>query len=149
MDPDLQSNSKKPTWEVHARPLDAPHEPWQTMRVSARSAIQAAAILNRKGYEMAVQTAMRVSSEPDTISIAQLQPLECVQCGYALAGLQLNKASVTCPECSYPQPLFVWRAEQNKAVDKNHPIIGIFAVIGMVGFMFFMIFVVLIVIAIL
>lgn len=147
MKSDPQTQNAKPTWEVHARPFDAPHEPWQTLRVSARSAIQAVGILNRKGYEAAVQTAMKVPNDSDTISIAKLQPLECVRCGYALAGLKLNRASVTCPECSYRQPLFVWRVDQSSKIDKNHPVIGIFAVIGMIAFIFFMIVVVLIIIA--
>jgi len=130
MDTSPQYKKVHPTWEVHARPFDAEQEPWRIMRVSARSAIQAQAILNRKGYEMAIQTAMRVRAKPDTIDSAQLEAIKCVKCGYELAGLLLDTSSVQCPECSYQQPLLVWRRDQPTGIDKNHPIIGILAVIG-------------------
>lgn len=45
--------------------------------------------------------------EPDTLpsSRLKLKPLVCSNCGYALAGLTLDKASVTCPECSHSHSL--------------------------------------------
>lgn len=130
MDTDPPAKRSHPTWEVHARPLDAPHEPWRVMKISARSPIQAQAKLNRKGYEMALQTALKVLAESDTIEIAKLEAIKCVKCGYELAGLRLESSSVNCPECAYQQPLLVWRRDQPTGIDKNHPVIGIFAVIG-------------------
>ncbi len=141
-------SSTKPgyrTWELHARPIGAAHEPWRTMRVAARSALQAQAILRRLGYETVLESAITVSAQPDTMRPATLQPLVCARCGYELVGLTIESASVICPECSFSQPLVTWSPEMNTRESSNHPLIGIFAVIGMVGVLFvlFIIFMVL------
>lgn len=149
MDTPPPSKRSHPTWEVHARPLDAPHEPWRVMKISARSPIQAQAKLNRKGYEMSLQTALKVLAEQDTIGEAELQPLACIKCGYALAGLQLESNSVSCPECSYRQLLLVWRRDQPSGIDKNHPVMGIFVVIGIWASTAFAVVVVMVVLALL
>ena len=149
MDTPPPSKRARPTWEVHARPLDAPHEPWRVLKISARSPIQAQAKLNRKGYEVAIQTAMRVQAEPDTIDPAQLEAIKCVKCGYELAGLRLDLSSVKCPECSYRQPLLVWRRDQPSGIDKNHPVMGIFVIIGIWASIAFAVVFVMIILALL
>jgi predicted Zn-ribbon and HTH transcriptional regulator len=100
------------------------------MRVEARSAIQAQAIMRRRGYEMAVDTAMRVSGESDFVGPAQIRPLACARCGYALSGLTIDRASVTCPECAYPQALIVWDPENQGQHRQAHWIVYVFAAIG-------------------
>ena len=81
---------------------------------------------------MAMQTAMKVEENPESISNAKLQSLACSQCGYALAGLVLDRASVKCPECSFEQPLMVWNRVARGKIDQNHPLMGCFAIIGLV-----------------
>ncbi len=125
------TDSKKTTWQVHVRPINATHESWDVMKVEARSAIQAEAILRRRGFEMSIHTAMRVDDKPDPATLANLKPLLCASCEYPLAGLIIQEASVICPECSYPQPLIAWSSEQAGGMDKNHPVVGMFAVLGM------------------
>tara|TARA_R110000782_G_scaffold101029_10_gene187540 strand:- start:29267 stop:29812 length:546 start_codon:yes stop_codon:yes gene_type:complete len=108
MRPTEETAQSKPVWEVHARPINASHEPWRVMRVEARSAIQAQAILRRRGYEMALESAVRSVGPGQVIPPAELKQLACASCGYELAGLTIEKASVCCPECSFQQPLMVW-----------------------------------------
>lgn len=130
MRPSKESSQSKPVWEVHARPINASHEPWRIMRVEARSAIQAQAIMRRRGYEMSVETAMRVAGESDFVGPAQIRPLACARCGYALSGLTIDRASVRCPECAYPQALVVWDPENHGQPRKTHWIVYLFAAIG-------------------
>ncbi|MDF1809562.1 MAG: hypothetical protein P1U42_07700 [Phycisphaerales bacterium] len=134
MDSNPTSNkTNKSTWELHVRPLGAKHEPWQTMRVAARSAIQADAILRRQGYESLIESARVVNAKPDPEQIAQLKPLECARCGYLLAGLTIESSSVTCPECSYQQSLVAWKPEIVASLQESKNIlISIFAAIGIV-----------------
>jgi len=133
-DPEQSTKPAKPTWQVHARPIGATHEPWKTMCVEARSALQAQAILRRNGYEMVIESAMIVSANPHTIAPSRLEPLKCDRCGYSLNGLVIDSASVTCPECWYPQPLVAWAPDIQSRSDQNHPAVWIFAFIGMITF---------------
>lgn len=124
-------NAPKPIWQVHTRPIGAGHEIWRMVKVEARSQLQAEAILRRRGYEMALCTAMRVAEPGEMIPPAALQPLACARCGYGLVGLVIEEASVVCPECSYPQPLLSWVPEMAQVRDRLHVVIWIFAVLGM------------------
>ncbi|MFT5423970.1 MAG: hypothetical protein ACI89L_001762 [Phycisphaerales bacterium] len=123
----------KPTWQVHARPIGASHEPWQTIKVEARSELQAEAILRRRGYEMALWTALRVAKPGELIPPATLQPLACARCGYGLVGLVIEEAAVICPECSYPQPLVAWGPAVDQTRSRLNVLIWVFAVIGMLA----------------
>jgi len=111
MRPAKQSSQPKPVWEVHARRINASHESWRVMRIEARSAIQAEAILRRLGYEIQVQSAVRSTEPGQIIPPAELKPLTCSSCGYQLSGLTIEKASVCCPECSFHQPIAAWDPE--------------------------------------
>lgn len=122
--------SRKPVWEVHARPSHASHEPWRVLQVEARSVIQAEAILRRRGYEVAVQTAMRSAQPGQTIPPAELRPLACTSCGYQLSGLMIEKASVCCPECSFQQPVVAWSFDAPLVAARIHPLVIVLAVIG-------------------
>lgn len=124
-----QPSAAKPVWEVHARPINASREPWRVLRVEARSAIQAEAILRRRGYEMAVQTAVRCARPGQIISPAELHPLACRSCGYLLSGLTIERASVCCPECSFDQPLVCWNADAPPG-DRPHVLVILLAVVG-------------------
>jgi len=119
-----------PTWKIHARPTGAIHEHWQTMFVEARTAIQAEAILRRKGYEMVLQSAMIVSREPQLIDSAELQAIKCEQCGYPLTGLILEPASVVCPECAFRQPLIPWGPEYANQLEQVQMTRRVFSSIG-------------------
>jgi len=123
----------KPTWEVHARPIGAAHEPWRVIRVAARSEIQAEAILRRSGYESVVPSMTRVPGPGDPVPPATLRPIVCTRCGYGLAGLTLESSAVLCPECSYPQPLVAWSKELADGAAGPHAIVWLFAIIGMLG----------------
>lgn len=138
MRPAKEPARPKPVWEVHARPINAAHEPWRVLRVEARSAIQAQAIMRRRGYEMAVETAMRVSGVSDFVGPAQIRPLACARCGYALSGLTIDRATVTCPECSYPQALVVWDPENHGQPRGAHWIVYVLAAIGGIVALLFM-----------
>jgi len=129
----------KPSWEFHARPIGAAEQQWEVMSIEARSALQAEAILRRQGYEVIPETAMSPDAPPASITPGILKPLHCDSCGYPLAGLTIDRATVTCPECSYPQALLVWSEREPGIIDANHPLIGILAMvgiatIGLVGF---------------
>lgn len=113
-----ESSQSKPVWEVHARPINASHEPWRIMRVEARSVIQAEAILRRLGYEVQIESAVRSTEPGQVIAPADLKPLTCSSCGYQLSGLTIEKSFVCCPECSFRQPLAVWDPEY--AAGKSH-----------------------------
>jgi len=138
MNPDPQIKPGYHTWELHARPIGAKHEPWQTVRVAARSAIQAQTILRRRGYESLIESARMIGAKPDPLNKAKLLPLECAQCGYKLVGLTLETASVTCPECSYPQPLVTWRPEfGSQPAESAHIVLWLLAMIGVIALMIF------------
>lgn len=130
--PDEAVSSGKPVWAVHARPMGAKSEPWRILNVQARSAIQAQAILNRKGYEVAVQTTMKVDAQPDPIHHAQLEPIICGRCGYELSGLTIDRAYVNCPECSYVQGLVTWAPEVTAKRPKLYGVMIFFAFLGMI-----------------
>lgn len=100
------------------------------MRVQARSLLQADAVLRRRGYEMAKQTAMQTEGQPDLIGPAHLKPLVCASCGYQLSGLMIDKAYVICPECSNPQGLIVWSPE---LVPEKTPIHGLVIALAIIG----------------
>ncbi|MFG0246177.1 MAG: hypothetical protein ACF8MF_09035 [Phycisphaerales bacterium JB052] len=138
--------SEKPVWEVQVRPIGASHEPWETRSIRARSVLQAEAIMRRQGYEMATQTAMSIGAGktgkmPGPERPAALKPLLCANCGYELAGLTIERASVTCTECSYSQPLVAWTDEQSRMIDRNHPVMGIFVIIGIIATILFLLLV--------
>jgi hypothetical protein len=137
MPPDLPTKPGYHTWELHARPIGAKHEPWRVTRVEARSMIQADAILRRNGYEVAIQTAMQVTAQPITTRPAILQPLVCARCDYQLTGLIIESASVICPECSYPQPLVAWNPDILGNPEKAHPVLWLFAIIGVIATIIF------------
>ena len=123
----------KPMWRVHVRPMNESHGPWEIMNVEARSVTQAQAIVGRKGYEMAIDTAILMNRPDWVFASSKPPPLCCTSCGYSLAGLMIEETTVICPECSYPQPIFAWTRDQEGVMSKKHPIIDIFAVIGMAG----------------
>ena len=135
-----QPQPEKPIWEVQARPLGEPETPWTTMRVRASSIPQADAIMRRRGYEIATQSAILADGEPDTLPSTRLKlkPIVCSNCGYPLAGLTLEKASVTCTECSHSQPLMHYAPDPHGMIDRNHPIIGVLAVIGAIALVLIM-----------
>jgi predicted Zn-ribbon and HTH transcriptional regulator len=123
--------NKKPTWQVHARKIDAADDPWTIKKIEARSVLQAEAILRRLGYEMNMDTAVQVAEPGEPVPPLTLEPLKCASCGYGLSGLTIRDASVICPECSYPQPLVVWKQDLSNRYIKKHAFLVIFAVIGM------------------
>lgn len=126
------------TWELHARPIGAKHEPWRIKRIHARSAIQAQTILRRDGYASVIETARVINAKPDPRISAKLQPLQCAQCGYQLVGLTLESAYITCPECSYQQPLVPWNPEFiTQPPESAHIILWLFAIIGVLALMIF------------
>jgi len=137
MPPDPPTKPGYHTWELHARPIGAKHEPWRVMRVEARSVIQAEAILRRNGYETSLPSAMVVSAQPDTMRPATLAPLVCARCNYQLAGLTIESASVICPECSYPQPLVAWNPDILGNPEEAHPLLWLFAIIGVIATIIF------------
>lgn len=138
--PDEPREASKPIWEVQARPLGEPDSSWVTMKVRASSIPQADAIMRRRGFEIATQSAILADGQPDTLpsSRLKLKPLVCSNCGYALAGLTLEKASVTCTECSHSQPLMHYSPDPHGMIDRNHPIIGVLAVIGAIALVLIM-----------
>jgi predicted Zn-ribbon and HTH transcriptional regulator len=123
--------NKKPTWQVHARKIDAADDPWTIKKIEARSVLQAEAILRRLGYEMNMDTAVQVAEPGEPVPPLTLEPLKCASCGYGLSGLTIRDASVICPECSYPQPLIVWSRDLTNRHKKTHPLVVLFAGIGM------------------
>ena len=125
-----KKHDPKPVWEVQVRPIGASHESWSTMRVQARSILQAEAVLRRRGYEMAKQTAMRPDGQPDLVSPAHLRPLVCASWGYQLSGLMIDRAYVICPECSNPQGLIIWSPE---LVPEKSPIHGLVIALAIIG----------------
>lgn len=127
----LDEQIGKPVWEVKIRPIGEPHVPWETTRMHAASILQAEAILRRRGYELATHSAVLVDGDPTVLPGDLLKPIVCTKCGYSLSGLTIDRTSVICTECAHVQPLVVYKPEKNaEIIDRNHPIIGIFAVIG-------------------
>ena len=112
--PSQDTQSEKHVWELKARPLDNQVAPWETVHVSAKSVLQAEAIMRRKGYEISRESARVCDDQPSLNDHARLRPLACSQCGYELAGLTLDRASVLCPECNTNQPLMIWTTDVNK-----------------------------------
>ena len=106
-----ETQPEKPVWEVKARSLDDQVASWETMRVRAKSVLQAEAIMRRKGYEISRESAKVSDDQPSHIDHARLRPLACSQCGYELAGLTLERASVLCPECNTHQSLMIWTSD--------------------------------------
>jgi len=135
-----ESQPEKPVWEVKVRPLGETHTPWETMTVRASSIIQAEAIMRRRGFEMAKDSAMRSDGQPTFLPGKNyaLKPLVCSKCGYSLEGLTLDRASVTCIECTHTQPLIAYVPENSGMIDKHHPIIGLFAIIGIIATILFL-----------
>jgi DNA-directed RNA polymerase subunit RPC12/RpoP len=103
------------------------------MRVEARSVIQAEAVLRRRGYEVAVQTAVRCVEPGQVIPPTELRPLACASCGDQLSGLTIEKASVRCPECSFQQPLVVRDPEMLMGERPMHPAVLLLAGIGLLS----------------
>jgi DNA-directed RNA polymerase subunit RPC12/RpoP len=123
----------KPTWAILARPVGAQHESWDEKCVSARSAIQAEAILRRKGYEVKIESAKMTCSDPDDIGQADLKPIQCSRCGYQLSGLVIDSASVLCPECNFKQLIVPWSKEYaNSQSESAHSVFWFFASIGFI-----------------
>ena len=75
--------------------------PYQNVRVAARSALQAEAILRRRGVDVQLSTARLVGDPPDA------RQLSCLDCGYQLDGLTVRNSLVVCPECGSTQLLTV------------------------------------------
>lgn len=82
---------------------------------------------------MALWTPIRVAGPGESIPPAALRPLVCERCGYGLTGLVIERASVFCPECSYPQPLVAWTPEFAHSRSRLSVVIWIFAVLGMLA----------------
>lgn len=98
------------TWLMRARARGS-ERPFEDVRVSARSAIQAEAILRRLGLEVEVDASRVVDGPPDTdrlLRAAAPGPLRCTRCGYHLDGLVVNRAVVDCPECGFPQVVLAY-----------------------------------------
>ncbi len=93
--------------------------------------------MRRLGYEMASQSAFKSDTQPDPARPAELSPLVCARCGYELSGLTIQRASVICTECAYPQPIIAWTPERSRLIDRNHPLMGIFVVIGILATILF------------
>lgn len=138
--PTQDPQPEKTDWEVKVRPIGEMHTPWETTSVRASSIIQAEAIMRRRGYEMAKDSALRSDGRPTHIPGRKhaIKPLVCSKCGYALQGLTLDRASVTCIECTHTQPLIAFVPENSGMIDKNHPVIGIFAIIGIIATILFL-----------
>lgn len=138
--PSQKQQREKPLWEVKVRPIGESHTPWETTNVRASSIIQAEAIMRRRGYEMAKDSAMRSDGKPTLLPGKEylLKPLVCSKCGYSLQGLTLDRASVTCIECTHTQPLIAYVPENTGMIDRNHPVIGLFAIIGIIATILFL-----------
>ncbi len=138
--PSQKQQREKPLWEVKVRPIGESHTPWETTNVRASSIIQAEAIMRRRGYEMAKDSAMRSDGKPTHLPGKEylLKPLACSKCGYSLQGLTLDRASVTCIECTHTQPLIAYVPENTGMIDRNHPVIGLFAIIGIIATILFL-----------
>ena len=134
-----ESQPEKPVWEIKARPIGETYTPWETITVRASSIIQAEAIMRRRGFEMAKDSAIRSDGQPTHLPGKKyaLQPLVCSKCGYSLQGLTLDRASVTCIECTHTQPLIAYVPENSGMIDKNHPVIGLFAIVGIIATILF------------
>ncbi len=135
-----EAQPDKPVWEVKVRPIGETHTPWETMTIRASSIIQAEAIMRRRGFEMAKDSALRSDGKPTHLpgKTYALKPLVCSKCGYSLQGLTLDRASVTCTECTHTQPLITYVPENTGMIDRNHPVIGLFAIIGIIATILFL-----------
>lgn len=135
-----EQHNEKPVWEVKIRPIGEPETPWETISIHASSILQAEAIMRRRGFEMAKSSAMRSDGQPTNLPGRKyaLKPLVCSRCGYALKGLTLDRASVTCTECTYTQPLIAYIPENSGMMDRNHPVIGVFTIIGIIATILFL-----------
>ncbi|MHA7813751.1 MAG: hypothetical protein ACX94C_10210 [Phycisphaerales bacterium] len=135
-----QAQLDKPVWEVKVRPIGEHQTPWETIKVRASSVIQAEAIMRRRGFEMATQSAILSDGDPARLPYSSklLKPLVCSNCGYALAGLTLETGSVTCTECTYTQPLLAYSPDPKGLLDGHHPIVVLFTIIGILASILFL-----------
>lgn len=112
--------------------------PFRDVRVAARSAIQAEAILRRQGLEVEPAASRIVPDAADSeraIMAAAPGPLLCTRCGYDLDGLAVGGAIIDCPECGFPQVVLAYVAdpggvtagEQARGVRARTPTGGNFA----------------------
>lgn len=85
---------------------------------------------NRRGSEAVQNGAMRAAGPGRRVPTLVLDPLRCAVCGYPLAGLRIDKASVTCPECAYAQPLVAWDPELHTGRYRHHPLVLLLAGFG-------------------
>lgn len=106
--------------------------------------IHAEAILRRQGYEVASQSAMQgldpscdLPKPPRVIDT-----LVCTHCGYDLTGLRLERASVICTECSYPQPLMAWTQAQADSIRRTIPLVAMLSVLGVMATVLFVVLIV-------
>ncbi|MAY74805.1 MAG: hypothetical protein CMJ31_08865 [Phycisphaerae bacterium] len=114
-----ESNDRRPVWLIEAR-FDAPDALTETIRIRARSALQADAILRRARYVPDFSTARRDDGASATeIKTAGPAEIRCEKCGYMLEQLVVNRAAVACPECGYNQRLItVEGARRAQAVER-------------------------------
>ena len=123
----------KPTWSVKARPAGFIHGTWKVHHVTARSALQAEAILRRAGYETDRKSISRSEEPPSPVLPAAPEPVACANCGYVLDGLQMEKSKIKCPECAFQQVLVAWTDELYNTRQKTTPLVGCFAMIGLIA----------------
>lgn len=94
--------------------------PYQDVRVAARSALQAEAILRRRGVEVQIENARLVGDAPDgTLPVAARGQLSCLDCGYHLDGLTVQDSIIVCPECGSPQLLAVIEPDKALSIPSN------------------------------
>ncbi|MEZ6241867.1 MAG: hypothetical protein R3B57_02390 [Phycisphaerales bacterium] len=118
------------TWLLRVRPAGFEHEPWSDLRVAARSAIQAEAILRRQGYDVSPEGARTVAGSPDPFTPAVPPPLRCGKCGYELDGLVVHQAIIQCPECAFAQVVTCWGPAAVSEPSMPRVVVYLFAIIG-------------------
>lgn len=108
--PDADPESRKPTWLLRARSPASTE--WQDIRVTARSLVQADAILRRKGLIVDPSAGRVIDAPADSLAVlhAAPGPLKCRACGYDLDGLAVRSAIIECPKCGHGQVVLAYHA---------------------------------------
>lgn len=104
----------KPVWQIPTRSAQSPDEAWVYRQVRATSALQADAILRRRGYETNMADAVVIDAEARLVA-ATVRDIICFGCGYSLEGIAIEGGSARCPECGHRQPLAVLIPEADAA----------------------------------
>ncbi len=127
---------------MRARPQGFEHEPWRDLQVEARSALQAEAILRRRGYDVEFGSSRIIEGPADSIPPASPPLPQCTRCHYPLDGLLLKSAVVECPECGFGQVLIAWSPPEGRSsndyVAFGKVLVALLAIVGsIVVFLFF------------